>query len=74
MKNFFKEKTTAVKNEPLCSRIPEDGTIEWAEYVQNNYSTEYFKPVDLFRAGMIVERKRWTDALHIFESNHSTVR
>lgn len=42
----------------LVARIPENGTLEWAEYVQNNYSTEYFKPVDLFRAGMIVERNR----------------
>lgn len=42
----------------LASWIPEDGSLEWALYVQDNYSTEYFKPVDLLRAGMIIERNR----------------
>ena len=45
--------------EELVSFIPKDGTLEWAQYVENHYSTDYFKPVDLFRAGMIIERARW---------------
>ena len=45
--------------EELASYIPKEGTLEWAKYVENHYSTDYFKPVDLFRAGMIIERDRW---------------
>lgn len=40
------------------TRTPEDGTVEWAHYVEQNYSTGRFKPTDLFRAGMIAERER----------------
>ena len=46
------------EKEPLVSYIPERGTIEWAHYVQDHYSTDYFKPADLFCAGMMIERER----------------
>ncbi len=41
---------------PLTDKIPEKDTLEWALYVQSHYSTDYFKPCDLFRAGQLVER------------------
>ncbi len=41
---------------PLTDKIPEEDTLEWALYVQSHYSTDYFKPCDLFRAGRLVER------------------
>ncbi len=41
---------------PLTDKIPEKDTLEWALYVQSHYSTDYFKPCDLFRAGRLVER------------------
>lgn len=46
--------------------IPEDGTLEWAKYVSENYSTEYFAPVDLVRAGRILEKARWEEAVKEF--------
>ena len=57
--DFKKEEPKRRNPGILASFIPEDGTYEWAQYVEQNYSTEHFKPVDLFRAGMIVERHRW---------------
>ncbi len=39
----------------LCSRIPKDGTVEWARYVLDNYTTDYFKPVDIARAAKILD-------------------
>ena len=47
--------------EGLCSWIPEEGTVKWAHFVLENYSTEYFKPVDITRAYKILdaeERKK----------------
>lgn len=41
---------------PLTEKIPEKDTLEWALYVQSHYSTDFFKPCDLFRAGRLVER------------------
>ena len=41
---------------PLTDKIPEEDTLEWALYVQSHYSTDFFKPADLFRAGRLVER------------------
>lgn len=41
---------------PLTDKIPEKDTLEWALYVQSHYSTDFFKPCDLFRAGRLVER------------------
>ena len=41
---------------PLTDRIPERGTLEWALYVQNHYTTDFFVPKDLFEAGQLVER------------------
>ena len=41
---------------PLTDKIPEEDTLEWALYVQSHYSTDFFKPCDLFRAGRLVER------------------
>ncbi len=61
-----------MSKEELVKRIPEDGTVEWANYVNENYSTEYFKPVDLLRAGMILERDRWNRALETLKSKQES--
>ncbi len=56
------EKRAAEKKEEkpyrtdLCSRIPADGTVEWARYVLDNYNTEFFKPVDIARATKILDK------------------
>ena len=62
------------EKDKLVSRIPEDGTLEWAQYVEQNYSTEYFKPVDLFRAGMIVEKHHWQNAIETVLGKSMTTR
>lgn len=49
-----------MKDEKLTSWIPEDGTEEWARYVLDNYKTEYFKPVDITRATLILDRSEGT--------------
>ncbi len=42
--------------EKLVDWIPKDGTVEWAHYVMDNYTTDYFKPVDIARAVKILDR------------------
>lgn len=51
-----KEQVPKTTDDGLCARIPQDGTVEWAHYVLENYSTEYFKPVDITRAYKILDK------------------
>lgn len=44
----------------LTSWIPEEGTEEWAHFVLDNYKTDYFKPVDIARATLILDRAAGT--------------
>lgn len=54
-KRETEEKKEEASEKKLCSWIPKEGTVEWAHYVLENYSTEYFKPVDITRAYRILD-------------------